>query len=107
MTSTTSSPWMNPPENQGRCGAESALRPAGVAGTLVASALMLSSLAACGGGDGDSSASGGADDPGEAPAEAQSANDEPLNIDPALLPEDVTVAMVEAVAAYAYMLSRM
>ncbi len=93
MSSTTSRPLVNPPERQGWCGAESALRAARVAGATLASALMLSLLAACGGSDGGSSASGA--DPDEAPPEAQSPTGDPLNIDPSLLPEGVTVAMVE------------
>ncbi len=56
-------------------------------------AAALTALLACGGGD---SGSGGADAASEsqAPMEAAPA-EEALNIDPALLPEGVTVAMVE------------
>ena len=95
MSSTTSSPRINPPEHQVGCGAESVPRSARVAGAAVASALMLSLVAACGGGDGGSSASGTVGDQGGAAAEIQVPTDEPLNIDPALLPEGVTVEMVE------------
>lgn len=95
MTSTTSGPWLNPPANQWRRADEPAPRAAGVAGTPVASALMLFLLAACGGGGGGSSASGAGDDQGGAPAEAQATAADPLNIDPSLLPEGVTVEMVE------------
>ena len=58
-------------------------------------ALMLALLAACGGGGGNSAASGGADDQGGAAAEPAAAADAEPTIDPALLPEGVTVAMVE------------
>ncbi len=56
---------------------------------------MLALLAACGGGNDGSSASSAADDQGGAEQATQAAAADPLNIDPALLPEGVTVAMVE------------
>ena len=56
---------------------------------------MLGLLAACGGSDAGSSASGAADDQGGAGEATQGAVDDALTIDPALLPEGVTVAMVE------------
>lgn len=56
---------------------------------------MVALLAACGGGGGGSSASGGADDQGGAAAEPAAAATVEPTIDPALLPEGVTVAMVE------------
>ena len=67
-----------------------------VSGTGPAAAiLMLGLLAACGGGDDGSSASATADNRGGAEQETQAAAADPLNIDAALLPEGVTVAMVE------------
>ena len=56
---------------------------------------MLGLLAACGGGDDGSSASRAADDQGGAEQATQAPAAEHLNVDPALLPEGVTVAMVE------------
>ena len=56
---------------------------------------MLGLLAACGGSDAGSSASSAADDQGGAGEATQGAVDDALTIDPALLPEGVTVAMVE------------
>ena len=57
-------------------------------------AALLALLAACGGGDSGNGANG---TPGEsaAPAEEAAVAEEALNIDPAILPEGVTVAMVE------------
>ena len=55
--------------------------------------LALALLTACGGSDSGSSAA--ADDQGEGAQQTPAAGDEALNIDPALLPEGVTVAMVE------------
>ena len=69
------------------------VRDAGAAAVICA--LMLALFAACGGGDEGSSASGTASDEGEAPAETGAPAAAALNIDPALLPEGVTVAMVE------------
>ena len=63
--------------------------------TRCAALLMLALLAACGGGDDGSSASSAADDRGGAEQATQAAAADPLNIDPALLPEGVTAAMVE------------
>lgn len=81
-------------------GARRGARPA--AGTLTGTgpaaailAIMPALLAACGGGDTGSSASGAAADPAGAEPETRAAAADPLNIDPALLPEGVTVAMVE------------
>lgn len=106
MTSHTGDAGSRPRGRPGGRGAGSAPRVAGDAGTAPrvagdagrAAALLLLApalLAACGGSDGGSSGSGVAGDQGGAPAATQATADEALNIDPALLPDGVTAAMVE------------
>ena len=95
MTSTTRGAGLRrPARGERRTGPEPrSVRDAGAAAAICA--LMLGLFAACGGGGEGSSASGAAADEGEAPAETGAQAAAPLNIDPSLLPEGVTVAMVE------------
>ena len=58
-------------------------------------ATVLAVLVACGGGDSGSAGRDGASGESAAPAEEAAVAEEALNIDPAILPEGVTVAMVE------------
>ena len=95
MTSATRHAGKEAPAHHNRRSAAQAPRAGGVAGTAAPLAVLaLAVLAACGGGDSGSSADA-ADDTGTAAEQAVTAADDPLNIDPSLLPEGVTVAMVE------------
>ena len=58
-------------------------------------AAVLAVLVACGGGDSGNAGTDGASGESAAPAEEAAVAEEALNIDPAILPEGVTVAMVE------------
>ena len=96
MTSTTMGAWLNRRGHRERRRAGPAPRTGGGAGAAGAVlALMLGLLTACGGGDGGSSSSGAADDQSVSGEATQEPADDALNIDPALLPPGVTVAMVE------------
>ena len=96
MTRTTRGAGLNHRAHGERRGA--GLAPRTVRGTGASAAvfaLMLGLLAACGGGDGDSSSSSADEDQSVSGEATQDAADDALNIDPALLPPGVTVAMVE------------
>lgn len=96
MTSATRDAGREAPAHHNRQSAGQAPGAAGVAGAAApVAALALAILTACGGGGSDSSAADAADDPGTTAEETGTVAAEPLNIDPALLPEGVTVAMVE------------
>ncbi len=96
MASTTRDAVDRTPRPRGRRGAGSALRvPRAVRTASAALPLALALLTACGGSDAGSSGSGAPDDQAGAAEETQAAAAAALDIDPALLPEGVTVAMVE------------
>ena len=58
-------------------------------------AMALAVLVGCGGGDSGGAGTDGASGESAAPAEEAAVAEQALNIDPAILPEGVTVAMVE------------
>lgn len=96
MTSMTRDAGKRTSEHRGRRGAGPGPRVAGDAGaTSALLPLALALLTACGGSDAGSSGSGAAADQAGATEETRGAAADAFVIDPALLPEGVTVAMVE------------